>query len=398
MFANKNVVLGVTGSISAYKAVDLASKLTQEGIQVHVVMTRSATEFVSPLSFRSITHRPVVTEMFDLASEFSVEHVALAELADVVVVAPATANIIAMMASGMADDMISCTVLATRAPVIVAPAMNVGMYENSITQENIARLKSRGFVIAGPTHGRLASGAVGTGRLVENDVILGTIYSVLGRGGDLAGKRIVVSAGGTQEPIDPVRYISNRSSGKMGYAVAEAARNRGAAVTLVTTPTALTPPAGVEIKPVDTALHMRDAVLKATAKADAIIMVAAVADYRPASTSKGKIKRKADTLSLELVKTPDILSEVRGDIVKVGFAAESGDPTASAKSKVVSKKLDLIVANDITAKDSGFATDTNRVSFIDSKGKVEKLPLMLKSEVAHKIMDRVAALLAKKSN
>ncbi|MFC1994343.1 bifunctional phosphopantothenoylcysteine decarboxylase/phosphopantothenate--cysteine ligase CoaBC [Chloroflexota bacterium] len=394
MFANKSVVLGVTGSISVYKAVDLASKLTQEGIEVHVVMTGAATKFVTPLSFRTVTHKPVVTEMFDVTSEFSVEHVALAERADVLVIAPATANIIAKMASGIADDMLSCTVLATRAPVILAPAMNVGMYENPITQENLAKLKARGFISVGPTHGRLASGAIGTGRLIENDLILSTIYQVLGKTGDLAKKQIVISAGGTQEPLDPVRYISNRSSGKMGYAVAEAARNRGAMVTLITTPTSLPLPTGVEITPVETALQMRNAILKATAQADALIMVAAVADYRPMVAAKSKIKRTSETLTLELVKTPDILSEVRNDIVKVGFAAESTNLTANAKKKVVDKKLDFIVANDITAKDSGFATDTNRVSLIDSKGKVEKLPLMLKSEVAHRILDKVVKIIA----
>ena len=394
MFKGKNVVLGVTGSIAVYKAVDIASKLTQRGLCVDVVMTKAAMQFVTPLTFRSITHRPVVTDMFELSSEFSVEHVALAERADVVVISPATADAIAKLAAGIADEMLFSTVLATRAPVILAPAMDVGMWQNSITQENLAKLRSRGFTIVGPGYGRLASGLVGMGRFIENEEILGTIYHVLGRKGDLAEKQIVVSAGGTQEPIDVVRYIGNRSSGKMGYAVAEAARDRGAVVTLVTGPTALPAPPGVDVMLVQTAEQMRDAVIKAVAAADVLIMAAAVADYRPATVTEGKIKREADTLNLELVKTSDILGEVKGDIIKVGFAAESGDLIARATEKLRKKQLDLIVVNDISAKDSGFDTDTNRVTFIDREGKAEQLPLMLKSEVAHKILDRVVALLA----
>lgn len=394
MFKGKNVVLGVTGSIAVYKAVDIASKLAQRGLCVDVVMTKAAMQFVTPLTFRSITHRPVVTDMFDLSSEFSVEHVALAEKADVVVIAPATADAIAKLAAGIADEMLFSTVLATRAPVILAPAMDAGMWQNPVTQENLVKLRSRGFTIVGPGYGRLASGLVGMGRLTENEEILGTIYHVLGKKGDLAEKQIVVSAGGTQEPIDLVRFIGNRSSGKMGYAVAEAARDRGAVVTLVTGPTALPAPPGVDVMLVQTAEQMRDAVLKAVAAADVLIMAAAVADYRPATIAEGKIKREADTLNLELVKTSDILGEVKGDIIKVGFAAESGDLVARATEKLKKKQLDLIVVNDIAAKDSGFDTDTNRVTFIDREGKAEQLPLMLKSEVAHKILDRVVALLA----
>jgi len=393
VFKGKNVVLGVTGSIAVYKAADIASKLTQRGLCVDVIMTKAAMQFVTPLTFRSITHRPVVTDMFELASEFSVEHVALAERADLVVIAPATADAIAKLAAGIADEMLFSTVLATRAPVILAPAMDAGMWQNSITQENLAKLRARGFTIVGPGYGRLASGLVGMGRLIENEEIMGTIYHVLGRKGDLAEKQIVVSAGGTQEPIDLVRYVGNRSSGKMGYAIAEAARDRGAVVTLVTGPTALPAPPGVDVMHVHTAEQMRDAVLKATAAADVIIMAAAVADYRPAIVAEGKIKREADTLNLELVKTSDILGEVKGDIIKVGFAAESGDMVARATEKLKKKRLDLIVVNDITAKDSGFDTDTNRVTFIGRDAKAEQLPLMLKSEVAQKILDRVVALL-----
>jgi phosphopantothenoylcysteine decarboxylase/phosphopantothenate--cysteine ligase len=394
VFEGKKVVLGVTGSVSAYKAVDIASKLIQKGLAVDVVMTKAAMKFVTALSFRSITHRPVVTDMWELSSEFNVEHVALAERADAVVIAPATANTIAKLATGIADDMLSCTVLATRSPVVLAPAMDAGMYGNTVTQENLAKLRSRGFTIVGPGYGRLASGLVGMGRLAETDEILGTIFQVLGRKGDLADKQIVVSAGGTREPIDLVRYIGNRSSGKMGYAIAEAARDRGAIVTLVTSVTEIPPPAGVELMPVETALEMRDAVLKASAAADVLIMAAAVADYRPARVVQEKIKRESETLTLDLAKTADILSEVHGDIIKVGFAAESEDLVDRATDKLTKKKLDLIAVNDITAEDSGFGTDTNRVTLIDREGKVEQLPLMDKYEVAHCILDKVVALLS----
>jgi len=393
MVRDKTIVLGVTGSIAAYKAVELASKLTQEGAKVDVVMTQSAQEFVTPLTFRNITQRPVVTRMFDLASEFSVEHVALAERADLVVIAPATANTIAKLAGGIADDMLCCTVLATKAPVIVAPAMNVNMYENQVTQENIARLQGRGFTFVGPTYGRLASGAWGLGRLAEIDDILGAIRQALGRGGDLAGRRIVVSAGGTQEPIDPVRHISNRSSGKMGYALAEAARDRGAGVVLVSGPTTLNPPVGVEVVRVQTTIQMRDAIADAAGKADALLMAAAPADYRPAAIAETKIKKGREKLTIELVENPDIISEVKGDFIRVGFAAESENLVDNAKEKLKRKNLDLIVANDITAADSGFAVDTNRVVIIDRSGKVESLPLLSKSEVAHRVLDRVAELL-----
>ena len=277
MFEGKTVVLGVTGSIAAYKAVDIASKLTQRGLGVDVVMTKSAMEFVTPLSFRSVTHRPVVTDMWELSSEFSVEHVALAERADVVLIAPATANTIARMAVGIADEMLTSTVLATRVPVIVAPAMDAGMYANAVTQESLARLQSRGFTIVGPAHGRLASGLIGVGRLAETEEVLASVYEVLARRGDLAERQVVVSAGGTREPIDFVRFVGNRSSGKMGYAVAEAARDRGAVVTLITSATEIAPPVGVDVMQVETAQEMRDAVLNASAAADVLIMAAAVA-------------------------------------------------------------------------------------------------------------------------
>ncbi len=397
MLANKTIVLGITGSIAAYKAADIASKLTRAGASVEVVMTDSATRFVAPLTLRSITGRPVVTDMFELASEFSIEHIALAEVADVVVIAPATANIIAKLSTGIADDMLACTVLATKAPIILAPAMNVNMFENPITQENLSKLKARGFTIVDPACGRLASGKIGLGRLAEVDEIIATINQVLGRSGDIAGKRIVVTAGGTQEPIDPVRHIGNRSSGKMGYAVAEAARDRGAVVLLITAPTSLPQPAGIEVVRVRTAAGMKEAVAEAVAQADVLIMAAAVADYQPQSVAEAKIKKDSPSLTLELIRTPDILAEVKGNFIRVGFAAESEDIVANAKQKLEKKQLDIIVANDITDADSGFGADTNKVILISRDGKVETLPLLSKREVADKILDRVVGLLAKKA-
>ncbi len=397
MLTNKTIVVGITGGIAAYKAADIASKLVQAGANVRVVMTKSATEFVSPLTFRSLTNNPVVTEMFNLTSEFSIEHVALAEAADIVVIVPATANIIAHLAAGIADDMLTCTVLATEAPIIVAPAMHTAMFENTITQDNLAKLKARGFTIVDPAYGRLASGKMGLGRLAEVETIIGTIKQVLGRSGDLAGKGIVVTAGGTQEAIDPVRYVGNRSSGKMGYAMAEAARDRGAKVTLITAPSALLEPAGMEVIHIESAVQMKEAVAKATAQADALIMASAVADYHPKTAAKGKIKKEAAAgLTLELVRTPDILTEVKGNFLRVGFAAESEDLIANARQKLEKKQLDIIVANDITAADSGFGVDTNKVTLIDRSGKVDSLPLLTKREVADKILDKVVGLLAKR--
>jgi len=399
MLANKTIVLGITGGIAAYKAADIASKLTQAGARVEIVMTESATRFIAPLTLRSLTGRPVVTSMWELNSEFSIEHVALAEAADIVAIVPATANIIAKLATGISDDMLTCTVLATKAPVIVAPAMNVNMFENPVTQDNLAKLKARGFTIVDPAYGRLASGKIGLGRLAETETIIGTIKQVLGSSGDLAGKRIVVTAGGTQEPIDPVRHIGNRSSGKMGYAVAEAARDRGAEVKLITAPTSLPEPAGIEVVHIRTATEMKEAVAKATAQTDALIMTAAVADYQPKSVAREKIKKEAAGagLTLELIRTPDILTEVKGNFLKVGFAAESEDVVANARQKLEKKQLDIIIANDITDASSGFGVDTNKVTLISRDGKVESLPLLTKIEVADKILDRVVELLGGKA-
>ncbi len=393
MLSNKTIVLGVTGSIAAYKAAEIASQLTQAGAKVHVIMTEEAIRFISPVTFRAITGRPVVTEMFDLASEFSIEHVSLANVADMVVIAPITANVMAKLAAGIADDMLCCTVLATRAPVLISPAMETNMYANPVTQGNLSKLRARGFVVVGPAAGWLASGRQGLGRLAAVEDIISAIRRVLWTGEDLTGRYVVVTAGGTQEPIDPVRYISNRSSGKMGFALAEAARDRGADVVLITAPTSLPQPVGIGVIRVGTAEEMRQAVQNAAPRADVLIMSAAVADYRPIRAAKDKIKRGKTGLTLELEQTPDILGRVKGNFIKVGFAAESSSLVENAKKKLKQKRLDFIVANDITATDSGFDTDTNRVTIIDCKGKIDRLPLLAKREVAERILDKVAALL-----
>jgi len=397
MLKDKTIVLGITGGIAAYKAVDLASKLTQAGAKVEVIMTEAATKFVTPLTLRNITHRQVVTDMFEPTTEWSEEHIALAEAADVIIIAPATANTIARLATGIADNMLGTVVLATKAPVIIAPAMNDLMYSNAVTQKNVASLKARGFTFIEPEYGRLASGKMGKGRLPDTATIIRAIEKTLGQKQDLAGKRIVVTAGGTREPIDPVRHIGNRSSGKMGYALAEAARDRGAKVILVSANVTLEEPAGVEIIKVKTAAEMKKAVAGAVKKADVLLMAAAVADYQPQAIAREKIKKEGrQNLTLKLVKTPDILSEVRGNFLRVGFAAESENLIANAKKKLAEKKLDMIVANDITKADSGFDADTNRVVIIDKKGKAEELPLMSKREAAERILDRVAIFHRKK--
>lgn len=387
----KTVILGVTGGVAAYKAVDLASRLTKSGIKVKTVMTESATKFVTPLTFRSITGQQVITSLWELNTESSISHIGLAEAADAVAIVPATANTIAKLANGIADDMLSCVVLATKAPVILTPAMNVNMFENKITQENITKLIARDFTIINPAYGRLASGRMGMGRLADLDEIAGKIQQILAKNGDYGGKSIVITAGGTQEPIDPVRHIGNRSSGKMGYALAKAARNRGASVTLISAPSSLPKPVGMKVMDVRTAVEMRKAVVEAIPEADILIMAAAVADYQPKNMTPDKIKKEqaGDKLLLELVNTPDILAEVSGNFVKVGFAAESKDIIKNATQKLHKKQLDLIVANDITAQDSGFSVDTNKVIIISKDGTIDDLPLMSKREVADIILDKL---------
>lgn len=391
--ADKRVVLGVTGSIACYKALDLASKLVQAGALVDVIMSYGATQFVTPLAFRSITHRAVVTDSFDPDSEYSVEHVALAQQADIIAVAPATVHSIAKLALGLADDPLTTTIVAAKCPLVVAPAMDGNMYDHPATQANLATLKERGVVIAGPGVGRLASGLSGVGRLLETPDLLGHISYTMGKDGDLVGRTVVVSAGGTMEPIDPVRVITNHSSGKMGYSVAEAARDRGADVVLVTAPTNLANPALINVVQVRTAEEMGAAIQEHTTTADVLVMAAAVADYRPTEAADQKIKKTEDNLNIALAKTTDILKNATGNFVRVGFAAESQNLVENAKAKVESKQLDLIVANDITAEGSGFGSDTNQVTLIDRDMTVEELPLLSKYDVSNRILDRVKNLL-----
>jgi len=396
---NKTILLGVTGSIAAYKAAGLASQLTQAGAAVDVVLTREATQFVGPLTFESLTHRHVVADVMALLPDSQIGHVALAKRADLFVIAPATAHTIAKLAHGLADDAVSATALDTRAPLVIAPAMETGMWENAVTQDNVLRLVARGAVIVEPGVGRLASGASGRGRLADLDDIVDTVRAVLGRGGDLAKRKVVVTAGGTAEPIDPVRVIANHSSGKMGFALAEAARDRGARVALIAGVTSRRVPRGVEFVAAPSAVEMRDAVLRAVEGADALVMAAAVADFRPAHAAEQKIKKgKTETLTLELVRNPDILQEVSRHpsratrhMVVVGFAAETQELLANARAKLESKDLDLIVANPVP---SAFGSDVDQATLLARDGTVTELPALPKEELAEKILDWLAGRFA----
>ncbi|HEX5417865.1 MAG TPA: bifunctional phosphopantothenoylcysteine decarboxylase/phosphopantothenate--cysteine ligase CoaBC [Chloroflexota bacterium] len=391
--SGKRVVLGVSASIAAFKAVALASELVKSGAQVDVILTPDAIRFVQPLSFSAIVHRPVVTDLF-AASDAGVAHVARGTEADAFVVAPATADCLAGLALGLGHNALLATALSSRAPLILAPAMETLMLEHPATQANLATLQSRGAVVVEPASGRLASGRSGRGRMAEPTEILAVIREQIGRAQDLAGRYVVVTAGGTQEPIDPVRFIGNRSSGKMGYAIAEAARERGARVILISGPSALTPPAGVELRRVETALEMQNAIHDSIVGADAIVMAAAVADYRVAAVADHKIKRTGDDLTLRLIPNPDIIAGIKdAPLVKIGFAAETDDLIANAQGKLQRKGLDLIVANDVGAPGSGFGTDTNEVVFVSAAG-VERLPLLPKRAVADRILDRLVALLS----
>lgn len=399
---NKRIVLGVTGSIAAYKAVDLASKLTQFGARVDLIMTESARRFVTPLTFQSVTGRAVYTDLWEAPAgdlPTHIAHVGLAEDADLLVIAPATANTIARLAHGFADDLLAITALAARCPVLVAPAMDGGMYAHPATQDNLAILDERGVVILPPDEGRFASGLVGLGRLPETPTLLGAIRVLLGRDGALAGRRVVVTAGGTREPLDPVRYLTNRSSGKQGHALAQAAVDAGAAVVLISAARGLDVPYGAELVPVETARQMQAAVLDHTLSADALIMAAAVADFRPRTASDQKIK-KSDELALQLDKNPDILMAVRDrrietryPLVAVGFAAESQNLAQLAREKLERKGLDLLVANDITAPDAGFDLDINHVLIFDRRSAEPQDFAASKAQVGEEIIRRVAALL-----
>ncbi len=390
---DRQIVLGVSGSIAAYKAVDLASKLTQAGVRLDVLLTPAAVQFVTPLTFQGVSGRRAYVDMFDASSGAAELHIELARRAEAMIIAPASATTIARVALGLAEDMVSLTALATRAPIILCPAMDPQMFEHEAIQGHLETLRGRSVHLVGPEVGRLASGHSGPGRMSEVETIIGALRYVLGRGGDLGSKKVVVSAGGTQEPIDPVRYVGNYSSGKMGYALAEAARDRGADVVLVSGPSALPPPYAVRLLSVRQAAEMRDAVLAECADADVVIMAAAVADYQPAEAVGQKIKRRREGLSLSLVRTPDILVDVgqREGLVKVGFAAESEELLANARRKLEEKGLNLIVANNVTAEGCGFGSDTNKVTLLDGQGE-EELPLMDKYEVASCVLDRVATL------
>jgi phosphopantothenoylcysteine decarboxylase/phosphopantothenate--cysteine ligase len=390
----RHVVLGVSGSIACYKALEVASRLVQAGATVDVAMTPSATQFVQPLAFRSLTGREPYVDMFRPHGTDGEAHVELARRADVMLIAPATASTLSRLATGLAEDFVALTAIATTAPLLVAPAMDTQMWAHPSTEANLATLKSRGVEFIGPAEGRLASGRVGAGRLTEPEQIVDALRARLGRDhGDLVGRRVVVSAGGTREAIDPVRYISNHSSGKMGYAIAEAARDRGADVTLVTT-AALPLPWGVTAVTVESVAQMRQAVLDATASADCLVMAAAVSDFRPAEVAPDKIKKGEGGMTLDLVKNADFFHEVPDSVVKVAFAAETQDVIKNARRKTESHgRLDLIVANDVTTTDAGFGSDDNRVTILDDAGGRDDLPLMSKYAVGHAILDRVRPLL-----
>ncbi len=392
MLKGKKIVLGVTGGVAIFKAVALVSMLRKQGAEVRVVMTDHAQQFVTPLMFKEISGNAVATSMWSSNQEFNVEHIALANWGDAFLVAPATANIIAKMAYGIADDLLSTTLLAAQMPIIVCPAMNTGMYNNPATQENLAKIAERGVTIMEPASGHLACNVDGKGRLPEPAEIVQFMNEFFAkREGDLRGLRILVTAAGTREPIDPVRFVGNRSSGKMGYAVAQMAAERGADVLLVSGPSALTPPAGVKTIKVETTQQMLDACLAAYPDMDIVIKAAAVADYRPRDVADQKIKKKTDdALTIVMDKNPDILKTLGGlkkNQVLIGFAAETQNLIDNAHEKVVKKNLDMIVANDVTAAGAGFNTDTNIVKFLYADGRIEELPQMAKTEVGERILN-----------
>ena len=411
MLKDKNIILGVTGGIAAYKCVDLVSRLRKQGADVHVILTKGAQNFVTETAMREISGNPVVTSMWQEIQQYDVEHIALAQLADVVLVAPATANVIAKCACGMADDMLTTTLLATKAPVFFAPAMNTNMYENSITQQNLHTLQERGCHIIDPAAGHLACGTSGVGRMPEPQElveILSDFFATgkelaepdeaasrqhLAEGLDFSGLNILVTAAGTREPIDPVRYIGNRSSGKMGYAIAEAARDLGANVTLISGPSALTPLAGVNFFKVESARDMRRLVLENFPESQIVIKAAAVADYRVKNVADHKIKKNDEELTLVLEKNPDILKELgqkkqKGQVL-VGFAAETQNLIQYAQSKLEKKNLDMIVANDVSKPQAGFNVDTNLIKLLKRDGSIEELPLMSKKDLAYIILNHV---------
>ncbi len=408
LFKGKRIILGVSGSIASYKAADLASKLAQAGAHVNTILTQAATQFVTPLTFQSVTGQRAYTDEDLWGSEAHVLHVGLAHTADLLVIAPATAHTMAKLAQGLAEDLLSVTALAATCPLLLAPAMDAGMYTHPATQANLDVLRKRGVVIVGPEEGHLASGLVAKGRMSEPQMLLGQIRYLLSRGGPLCGQKLVVTAGGTREPLDPVRCLTNRSSGKQGHAVAQAAVDAGADVVLITAATDLPSLGGVQTVKVNTAHEMADAVLRECTTASTLIMAAAVADFRPDQVAAQKIKKeskKNDLLTLELARNPDILLEVARQrqstgrpAVVVGFAAETENLLQNAQSKLERKGLTLVVANDVSAPDAGFAVDTNRVTLLGADGASEELPLMSKSEVAERVIERIIKALQELEN
>jgi phosphopantothenoylcysteine decarboxylase/phosphopantothenate--cysteine ligase len=399
----KTVLLGVTGSIAAYKAAELASRLAQSGARVDVILTQAALQFVTPLTFQSVTGRKAYIDADLWGGEGHVTHIGLGRAGDVLVIAPASANTIAKLAHGIGDNLLSVTALASYCPLVIAPAMDAGMYDHPATQANVAALRQRGAVFLGPASGHLASGLKGVGRMVEPADILAHVCLVLARSGPLAGRRVVVTAGGTQEPIDPVRVITNRSSGKQGYALAQAALEAGAEVTLISAPTQLPLPVGARHISVTTTEEMLRAVLEASPEADALLMAAAPADFRPVAASGQKIKKESGVPQVILEPTPDILTTLAGRTdsqrprVVIGFAAETQDLLEAASRKLSAKRLDMIVANDVSAPGAGFEVETNRVTFLSAQGGQETLPLMSKSDVAEAIIERLICLLEQKA-
>ncbi|MEG1255251.1 bifunctional phosphopantothenoylcysteine decarboxylase/phosphopantothenate--cysteine ligase CoaBC [Clostridium sp.] len=388
----KNVVIGVTGGIAVYKALDVISKLKKENVNVHVIMTKSACEFVTTLSFQSLSQNMVVKDMFDEPKAFEIQHISLAKKADLLVVVPATANIIGKVANGIADDMLSTTIMATRAKVIFAPAMNTNMYNNPMVQENISKLKDHGYEFINPGSGRLACGDVGDGKLADTEEIVEVIMSQLHEPKDLLGKKVLVTAGPTRANLDPVRFITNKSTGKMGYAIAKEARDRGAQVVLVSGPTNIKPPSGIKVVNIETNEEMLSAVMAEFQTSDIVVKSAAVADYKPKDYSNEKIKKGPEDLNLELVRDNDILKTLgtlKQHQILVGFAAESNNVIKNAHKKLEGKNLDYIVANDITESNAGFGADTNKVTIIKRDGKEISLDNMSKRLVGYELFNMI---------
>ena len=399
MLKNKTVVIGVSGGIAVYKTLDVISRLRKLGVNVKVIMTKSATEFVTPLSFQSLSQNYVVCDMFEEPKTWDVEHISLAKAADVFLIAPATANVIGKIANGIADDMLTTTVMATKGKVLIAPAMNTNMYENPIVQRNITTLKDLGYSFVDPESGRLACGDTGKGKLASPETIVEEVVKLLSVEKDLKGKSIVITAGPTVESIDPMRYITNRSTGKMGYSIAKKAIERGADVTLITGPTNLTPPQNLKkLIKIESAEDMYNAVVENLDENQVIIKSAAVADYKPKTYSDKKIKKSDDDLVISLDRNKDIayeIGKIKKDKILVGFAAETNDLIENAKGKIKKKNLDFIVANDLTKEGAGFGVDTNIVKIIDKNGDITEYPKMQKEEVANVILDKVKLLLQK---